>query len=217
MIARIGRIATRVSRAAKRLSHAAGGSAGGPASRRRRRARRSPGRRAPRPPAGRWRARARSRAARAPRAPGRSGRTRTGGRPRRCPGPWSRTATSPSRTLTSTSPPGGLHLAALSSRLPMARSIEPGTPLTTVSSRSGTNVTPPRFRRARSIASPATRSRRTSSRLAGLLDAVERDELGDELAHLRELLDDVGQQALPLSSAACRPRARAPRCSCAGW
>ena len=32
----------------------------------------------------------------------------------------------------------------------------------------------------------------------GSLDAVERDQLGHEPAHLRELLGDVGEQALPL-------------------
>ena len=38
------------------------------------------------------------------------------------PGPWSRTVSSPSRSRTSTVAPGGLHLAALSSRFATARS-----------------------------------------------------------------------------------------------
>ena len=50
------------------------------------------------------------------------------------PGPWSRTATSPRATATSTVAPGSLHLTALSSTLVTARSSRPGTPLTTVGS-----------------------------------------------------------------------------------
>ena len=67
-------------------------------------------------------AEARSPRARAPPSRGRSGRRRAGGRPSSMPGPWSRTVSSPSRSRTSTAPSGGLHLAALSSRLATARS-----------------------------------------------------------------------------------------------
>src|SRR4029450_13807526 len=65
------------------------------------------------------------------------------------PGPWSRTLTVPSSTLTSTAPPGGLHLAALSRTLPIARSSEAGTPCTTDSWDSGLDVRPGRARRRR--------------------------------------------------------------------
>ena len=44
------------------------------------------------------------------------------------PGPWSRTVSSPSASATSTGAPGGLHLAALSSRFAIARSRLAGTP-----------------------------------------------------------------------------------------
>src|SRR5256885_1215802 len=48
------------------------------------------------------------------------------------PGPWSRTETSPFATLTSTSAPGGLHLAALSTRFVIARATRTFTPVTVV-------------------------------------------------------------------------------------
>ena len=77
--------------------------------------------RGPRRPAGRSRVRGRS--------PGASGRWRRGRSGRRCgedrpasmPGPWSRTVTAPSCTVTSTGLSGGLHLTALSIRLEIAR------------------------------------------------------------------------------------------------
>ena len=51
------------------------------------------------------------------------------------PGPWSRTVTSPPLTDTSTGAPGGLHLTALSSRLPTARARRAREPLTRHGSR----------------------------------------------------------------------------------
>src|SRR3954453_21150371 len=116
------------------------------------------------------------------------------------PGPWSRTVTSPAWTVTTTIPPGGLHLAALSSRLPMARSSEAGTPTTGDSSMSVTNRTAGRLRCPRATAAAGglrdevephfLRLRRV------LLPARELDQLIDERGHLAELLDDILEQPL---------------------
>ena len=102
--------------------------AGAAARRRRRRPPRRPSRRGTRPPGARSPARARTRAGRARSRRGRSGRRRARGRPPAMPGPRSRTVSSPSRRRTSTTAPGGLHFAALSSRFATARSSRAGTP-----------------------------------------------------------------------------------------
>ena len=143
-------------------------------------------------------ARAPSRAGRAPTEPGRSGRRRRAGRSRRCRARGRgrrprRRARSPRRRRRAGSTWRRCRAGCRS-----ARSIEPGTPLTTVSSRSGANVTPPRVAPGALDRLSGDRSRRTSSGSAPSSRAVEGDELGHELAHLGELLDDVGQQALPL-------------------
>ena len=91
--------------------------AGAAARRRRRRPPRPPSRRGPRRPGARSRGRGRSPAARARCRRGRSGRRPARGRPARSRGPRSRTVSSPSCRRTSTTLPGGLHFAALSSRL----------------------------------------------------------------------------------------------------
>jgi hypothetical protein len=79
------------------------------------------------------------------------------------PGPWSRTTTSPSRTVTSTTPPGG--------RWRRARSTASAT---STSSRTSSTVTSRCSSRASSITSP------TSSQLLGLLHHVgeQRASLG---------------------------------------
>ena len=89
----------------------------------------------------RSRGRGPSPAACGPPVSGRSGRRRAGRSSSSMPGPWSRTITCPSRTATSTLPPGGLHLAALSSRFETARAIVFGTPCSSVGSSSVTNST----------------------------------------------------------------------------
>src|SRR5581483_1153534 len=58
--------------------------------------------------------------------------------PSAIPGPRSLTVSSPSARRTSTGSPAGLHLAALSSRLPIARSRLALTPTTVVGSRCAT-------------------------------------------------------------------------------
>ena len=94
---------------------------------------------------------------------GRSGRRRAGGRPAAMPGPWSRTVSSPSRRRTSTVAPGGLQLAALSSRFATARSSRPRSPVTTHDSSSVANVTPGACRSARSTAAATSSSSRSGS------------------------------------------------------
>ena len=84
------------------------------------------------------------------------------------PGPWSRTVSSPSRRRTSTTLPGGLHLAALSSRFATARSSRAGTPLTSA----GSSSVAKRHARARAGARARPRaatswSSRTSSTRGG--------------------------------------------------
>ena len=94
---------------------------------------RPPCRRGPRRPGARSPARGPSRACRAPRSRGRSGRRRAAGPRRRCRARGrARSLTVAERT--STSPSGGLHFAALSSRFATARSIVAGTPPTIASS-----------------------------------------------------------------------------------
>ena len=81
------------------------------------------------------------------------------------PGPWSRTVTSPSRTVTSIVPPGGLHLAALSSRLPTARSsCAPELRAPGSARRRARRSRPGACRRARSTDRRTRSSRRRSSR-----------------------------------------------------
>ena len=79
------------------------------------------------------------------------------------PGPWSRTETSPLRTLTSTVAPAGLHFAALSTRFVTARRIRERTPRTLDSVASTTTRTLGYRKRTASAASAAISSRRTSS------------------------------------------------------
>ena len=79
------------------------------------------------------------------------------------PGPWSRTVTSPALTETSTGFPGGLHLTALSSRLPTARATRAREPLTRHASALRANCVAGAWRRARCTASCTSSSRRRSS------------------------------------------------------
>ena len=112
------------------------------------------------------------------------------------PGPWSRTVTSPSATPTSISPPGGLHLTALSSRLAIG-ALEAARHAATDSCRSverDLGREPPR---------PVDRFLRQHVELdVGRLEvgplARELDEVRDEQAHLLELADDVAEQRLAL-------------------
>ena len=145
------------------------------------------------------------------RASGRSGRTRTAGPRRRCRGRGRAPMTSPSCTATSTCPPGGLHLAALSSRFATARSIVDGTPWTSDSSRSVSNSTlgpvAPRAldRVGREQVEPHVLGGSTR-RVAGL--ARELDQLGDQRGHLVELLDHVASSCSRSSGASSFARAR---------
>ena len=134
------------------------------------------------------------------------------------PGPWSRTVTSPPRTATSTSPPGGLHLAALSSRLPSARSSVAGNAVDERLLEIGLELDPgpvalrplDRVRRRRG------RGARPRARPACCVAARELDQLGDQRRHLAELLDRRPRAAARARRRAAPGRARAPRCSCAG-
>ena len=100
------------------------------------------------------------------RSRGRSGRRRAAGRPRRCRGRDRAPSARRRASVTSTSPPRGLHFAALSSRFAIARSMRRRHAVTIVdSSRSASISTSGRLRVVRSIASAATRSSRTSSEL----------------------------------------------------
>ena len=124
------------------------------------------------------------------------------------------------RRATSTAPPGGLHLAALSSRLETARSSRRGTPRTSDSARARSRT---RRRagcaRVRSIASAATSvepdvlAARCGVRLASRASSTRSATSARQLV---ELLDDVAQQLLALVRRQRARRARAPRCSCAG-
>ena len=80
---------------------------------------------------------------------------------RRCPGPWSRTASSPSATGPRSRPPGGLHLAALSSRL-RDRPLEPrrARRARRVGSSVGVELDGRRRARARALDGVARRARR---------------------------------------------------------
>ena len=174
---------------------AAAGAAG---RRRRRRPPRRPFRRGLRRPGGRSRGRGRSPAGR-----GRSRRGRSGRRPARgpagpMPGPRSRTVSSPSCSRTSTTPPGGLHLAALSSRFATARSRRAGTACTSAGSSA---VCEPDGRRVPAGALDRGRDQPVEPhvldrRRLGLLVAGELDEVADERAQLLELRDEVGAQAV---------------------
>ena len=117
------------------------------------------------------------------------------------PGPRSRTVSSPSCRRTSTTPPGGLHFAALSSRFATARSSRAGTPCTSAGSSWVSNVTAGACRRARSTAAATRRSSRTSSTAGalGLLVAGELDEVADERAQLLQLRDEVRAQAVAVA------------------
>ena len=109
-----------------------------------------------------------SRACRAPSARGRSGRRRTEDRPPRSPARGRERA--PRRRARPPRPrrPAGLHFAALSRRLPIARSIVAGHAVHgRLLERRRRSDRPGWLRRARSTASAATRSRRTSSGSVG--------------------------------------------------
>ena len=116
------------------------------------------------------------------------------------PGPWSRTVSSPSRTVTSISPPAGLHLAALSSRFETARSTVAGTPRTSDGSSVG------REGDAGAVA-PGPLDRVGGDEVEPdvlglarrLVAAGELDELGDQRRHLGQLLGDVAQQLLAVA------------------
>ena len=100
---------------------------------------------------------------RAPMSRGRSARRRAAGRPRRCPGRGRARSARRRRACTSTGAPGGLHLAALSSRFAIARSRLAGMPTTVVGVELGFDRHVGWFRVARRIASSVSRSSRTSS------------------------------------------------------
>ena len=152
-----------------------------------------------------------------PSAPGRSGRRPSGRSSSAIPGPWSRTVTSPFR------PPRRGDLAApagsirrVVEQIPTARSSALGPPRTSDWGGPVVKSTPGLFRFARSTASAATRSRRTSSEApAGPRRAPAR-QLGDERRHLASARRGrrAGARARRWIAVV---RVRAPRCSFAGW
>ena len=111
--------------------------------------------------------------------------------PGRSPARGRARATSPSRTVTSTVPPGGLHLAALSSRF-ADRALQRGGHAAhrrLVRGRSRRR-TPGRSRAGRSTAAATTTSSRTSSgSVACWSPRASSTSVGDERGHLLELLD----------------------------
>ena len=112
------------------------------------------------------------------------------------PVPSSSTVSTPSASRTVTVPPGGLHLAALSSRLVTARSRPGRSPTTHQGSVSTSKATPGARRRTRATARSTTSARSTGSTdvgqrlVAGQLDQVadQRGQLLDLGAHVVEQL-----------------------------
>ncbi len=116
------------------------------------------------------------------------------------PGPWSRTVTSPSRTVTSTVPPGGLHLAALSSRLPTARSS-----CAAGARHEGRRGVEGEGQAGRVQARPVDRpphegvQAQVLALLAVLGPARQADDVAHQAAEVLELGGDVAQQPPPLA------------------
>ena len=116
------------------------------------------------------------------------------------PGPWSRTSSAPSRSATSTTPPGGLNAAALSSTLLTARPSRSGTPAIDARLELGPEADAGAWRRARATASATSASRRhVLDRRVALVAAGQLDEVAHEPAELLGLADHVAQQRAPLA------------------
>ena len=130
-------------------------------------------------------------------ARGRSGRRRTGRSSSAIPGPWSRTATSPSRTADLDRAAGRAPLRGVVEQV-RDRALDRGRDavhdrLVEVGRerrRSG------RFRRVAldGVRGDAGRAARPRGSLARRLAARELDQLGDQRRHLAELLDDVASR-----------------------
>ena len=116
------------------------------------------------------------------------------------PGPWSRTITVPSEQATSTTPPSGLHLRALSSRLSTARPMRADDPDTQVGATWASKTTP-RLRPwvvATSTASRTIESSRIGSVVElGLFTPGQLGQVGHQGGQLVQLGEDVADQHLP--------------------
>ena len=125
------------------------------------------------------------------------------------PGPSSSTGSTPSARRTVTVPPGGLHLAALSSRLVTARSRAVASPThppglgAHVEGQAAARGGGPARRPGRRSSASSTASRRERHRVV----AGQLDEVADQRGHLLDLGADVVQQLGARPRAASRRRA----------